>query len=99
MSELERSDDGSPPAIAKQMLVFMVRGIFFRLTFPYAQFATRDLSADVLLPMVCTHAKFPPMLVSVLFPKVWKVIRSLECAGFRVISLTGDKASVNRKLF
>ena len=82
MSELERSDNGSPPAIAKQMLVFMVRGIFFRLTFPYAQFATRDLSADILLPMVCTHAKFPPMLVSVLFLRCGKSFVALSVLGF-----------------
>ena len=55
ISEYERSLDGNSPALelAKQMLVFMVRGVFFRLCFPYAQFATRDLSADVLFPMVC----------------------------------------------
>lgn len=81
ISEFERSIDGSPPPLAQHMLVFMVRGIFFRLNFPYAQFPTRDLSADAL------------------FPIVWQVVRSLEVAGFKVISLTGDKASVNRKFF
>ena len=81
MSEFEQSLDGSPPPLAKQMLVFMVHGIFLRLNFPYAQFATRDLSADVLFPMV------------------WQIIRSLEFARFKVISLTGDKASVNCRFF
>ena len=38
--------------IAKYMLVFMVRGIFIDLNFPYAQFATRNLSSDLLFPLV-----------------------------------------------
>lgn len=38
--------------VAKHMLVFMVRGLFFKLNFPYAQFPTLDLSADLLYPMV-----------------------------------------------
>ena len=67
--------------VAKQVLVFMVRGIFTRLTFPYAQFRTAGISADLL------------------FPLLWNVIRHLECAGFKVLSVTGDKASANRKLF
>lgn len=74
---LERS--GLP--VAKHILLFMVRGIFFKLNFPYAQFPTRDLTAEDL------------------YPVVWEVIKNLECAGFRVVSLTGDKASVNRKFF
>lgn len=52
LAEFERSLAGSSPVLAKQMLVFMVRGVFFRLSFPYAQFATRDLTADTLFPMV-----------------------------------------------
>ena len=56
--------------VAKQVLVFMVRGIFTRLTFPYAQFPTAGISADVL------------------FPLLWNVIRHLECAGFKVLSVT-----------
>lgn len=35
--------------VAKYMLVFMVRGIFINLKFPFAQFATRNLSADLLV--------------------------------------------------
>ena len=98
LSEFERSIDDGSPALAKQMLVFMVRGVFFRLKFPYAQYATRDLSADVLFQLVIL------LLIASLFMlylqiKVWRVVRSLECAGFKVISLTGDKASVNRKFF
>lgn len=67
--------------VAKHMLMFVVRGVFIRMKFPYAQFATADLSADLLYPIV------------------WEVIRSLECAGFKVISVTGDKASTNRTFF
>ena len=42
----------SKPAIAKHMLVFMVRGLFVNLQFPYAQYPTTDLSADILFPLV-----------------------------------------------
>ena len=36
ISEYERSLDGNSPALelAKQMLVFMVRGVFFQIVFP-----------------------------------------------------------------
>ena len=41
------------PIIAKHMLVFMVRGLFVNnIQFPYAQYPTTDLSADVLFPLV-----------------------------------------------
>ena len=42
----------SKPVIAKHMLVFMVRGLFVSIQFPYAQYTTTDLSADVLFPLV-----------------------------------------------
>ena len=38
--------------VAKHMLVFMVRGLFIPLKFPYAQFATRNLSADLIFTLV-----------------------------------------------
>ena len=63
------------------MLVFMVRGLFIDLEFPYAQYPTSDLTADCL------------------FPLVWEVIRNLEAAGFKVISLTADKGSCNPKFY
>ena len=74
-------DHSENPLVAKHMLVFMVRGVFIKLQFPYAQYPTRDLTADVL------------------FPLVWEVIRNLEAAGYKVISLTGDKGSCNTKFF
>ena len=77
----ERTLKEEDTAIAKHMLVFMVRGLFVRIIqFPYAQYATTDLSADVL------------------FPLVWNVVRHLEAAGLKVISLTGDKGSCNPKM-
>ena len=76
---LEKTMDNPP--VAKHMLMFMVRGVFIKLKFPYAQYATADLSADLLYPIV------------------WEVVRNLECAGFKVISLTGDKASINQTFF
>ena len=38
--------------VAKQMLVFMVRGIFASVDFPYAQYTTRGISGDQLYPVV-----------------------------------------------
>ncbi len=37
-----------PAPLAKCMLVFLVRGLFTKLQFPYAQFPTSSLSADLL---------------------------------------------------
>ena len=83
MLEFERSADGGRPEIAKQMLVFMVRGVFFRMNFPYAQFATRELSADVLFPMVhICIIMLKLFIIGALFPKVWQVIRSLGSVSF-----------------
>ena len=53
--------------VAKQMLTFMVRGLFIKLQFPYAQYPTSGITAELL------------------FPLVWEVVRTLECAGFKVI--------------
>lgn len=80
--EFERSLNNSPDLpVAKHMLVFLVRGLFIKLKFPYAQYPTTSLSADILYPIV------------------WEVVKHLECAGFKVISLTGDKASINHTFF
>ena len=38
--------------VASHMLLFMVRGMFSKLEFPYAHFATRGISADALFPLV-----------------------------------------------
>jgi hypothetical protein len=40
--------------VAKQMLVLMVRGLFFNLNFPYAQFTTKGITAEYLFPLVWT---------------------------------------------
>ena len=37
--------------VAKQMLVFMVRGIFASVDFPYAQYTTRGIFGDQLYPV------------------------------------------------
>lgn len=42
---------GSPLPVAKHMLVFMVRGLFIDLKFPFAQFATRTVTSDQLFPL------------------------------------------------
>ncbi len=36
------------PEVAKSMLVFMVRGLFGPLKFPYAQFSAKNLTGDLI---------------------------------------------------
>ena len=79
IDELEAKD--KLEEVATSMLVFMVRGLFIRLAFPYAQFPCRSLSAATLYPIF------------------WDVVRNLERTGFKVVALTGDGVSYNRKLF
>ena len=45
MLEGEQNDESR---IAKTMMVFMVRGLFTRLRFPYAQFPCSSLTSDLL---------------------------------------------------
>ena len=40
-----------PNAIATHLLVILVRGIFIKLNFPYAHFATEGITADILFPI------------------------------------------------
>ena len=52
--QLQTSDADSslPPPVAKHMLVFMVRGLFQHLEFPYFQFPGDNLSGDITFPLV-----------------------------------------------
>lgn len=40
------------PTIATHLLVLLIRGIFIKLNFPYAHFATSGVTADLLFPIV-----------------------------------------------
>lgn len=75
-----QQDDEHPP-VASHVLVLMVRGIFFKLQFPYAHFGTEGITADILYPIV------------------WEAVRLLEVDGFKVICVTADGDSANRKFF
>ena len=79
--DLLRLENENEQEVAKQILVLMVRGIMFRLVFPYAHFGTRGVTADLL------------------FPIVWEAIRRLEARGLKVLCITADGASSNRKFF
>lgn len=46
------SDISDQPNLASSMLVFMVKGIFTRLEFPYAHFPCSSLTAEFLYPIV-----------------------------------------------
>ena len=67
--------------LAKTMMVFMVRGVFCNINFPYAQF-----------PM-------SPAKAHDVFPLLWQTIDRLELNSIHVLGITGDGASVNRKVF
>ena len=67
--------------LAKTMMVFMVRGVFCNISFPYAQF-----------PMASAQARD-------VFPLLWQTIDRLEMNNLHVLGVTGDGASVNRKVF
>lgn len=45
---IDADQDSSIP-LAKMMLVFFVRGLFTNLQFPYAQFASKSLSGDLII--------------------------------------------------
>ena len=79
--ESSLSIDTPALSLATSMLVLMVRGLFSKLTFPYAQFACCKLSGDLLVD------------------PVWEAVSRLERQGFRVLALTCDGASTNRKLW
>lgn len=80
--ELEKlMKDDPQPSVARNMLVFMVRGLFLKIEFPYAQFPCSSLSGDMIYPLV------------------WECISRLEACGFKVLALTADGASCNRKFF
>ena len=57
----------------------MVRGVFSKLNFPYAQFATRGATADELYPIILNADK------------------NIEGCGLKVIVITTDGVSPNRK--
>ena len=79
LMQLEKSTEHPP--IATHVLVLMVRGLFFKLEFPYAHFATEGVSADTLYPIV------------------WEAVRRLEIDGVKVMCITADGGSSNRKFF
>ena len=77
---LERQEDEHPP-VAKQILALMVRGMMFKLEFPYAHFGTCGVTGEMLYSIV------------------WEAIRRLEASEIKVICVTADGASPNRKFF
>ena len=78
--QLEGSESDASPSLATTVFVFMVRGLFSRIQFPYATFAAKSVSADQLLPLYM------------------EALFRLERCGFRVIGITLDGYSANRRL-
>ena len=78
---MKLEQDGDHPPVATHVLALMVRGLLFKLEFPYAHFATRSVTADAI------------------FPIMWEAVRILEGAGLKVLCITADGASPNRKFF
>ena len=78
---LEQQEDTGLPAVAKQILALMVRGMMFKLEFPYAHFGTCGVTGEMLYPIV------------------WEAICRLEASQIKVICVTADGESPNRKFF
>ena len=53
----------------------------------------------LFIPLNFAYAQYPTVSATadLLYPLVWDVVRSLECADFKVIGVTCDKASANRR--
>ena len=79
--ERECRDDQEHAPVATHLLVQMVRGIFFKLEFPFAHFGTAGVTADQLYPIL------------------WEGVRQVESVGLKVVFITADGASPNRKFF
>ena len=60
-------------------------------------FTVRALFVNFRFPYA--HYSTTNLTADILFPLVWDVIRHLEAAGPKVLSLTGDKGSCNPKFF
>lgn len=65
--------------LAKTMMVLMIRGLFLNFTFPYASFASSNLTGEQLIPIF------------------YEAIMRVEKCGLKVLSITLDGNSVNRK--
>ncbi len=78
---MESGTDACSATLAKTMMVFMVRGLFTKLEFPYVQFPCASLSGDLL------------------FDPLWEAIYRLERSRLKVLAVTADGASTNRRLF
>ena len=50
--ELKCAGNSPHPPVSTHILVMMVRGIFFKLEYPYAHFATKGVTINVLFPLV-----------------------------------------------
>ena len=81
LQAFELSLSASKLKLATHMVVFMVRGLFSKLKFPYVQFPCSSLNAHTLYAMV------------------WECVAHLETLGLKVLALTADGASCNRKFF
>ena len=79
---LERQSSEHPP-VAKHLLALMVRGIFFKLDFPYAHFASETATGDLLFPIVWKAVEY-----------IEAIGLKVIC-----ITADGARLSSNRKLF
>eukprot|EP00731_Ephydatia_muelleri_P023298 Em0015g881a len=74
------TDGNTAPSQAKTMVVFMIRGLFTKLQFPYAQFPCCALKGDQL------------------YDPFWEAVGRVENCGLKVLAVTMDGSSANRKL-
>lgn len=75
------SSGRTPRPLGKLMLVFMIRGLFTSLKFPYIQYPAASVKGEHI------------------FPLVRQVMKHLTVLGLRVMTITCDGASDNRRMF
>jgi len=68
---------------------------------PVAKHMLTIMVRGVLTNLCFPYAHYSTIGVAAveLFPIIWESIRTLECVGFKVISITRDGCSANRKFF
>ena len=49
---MKLEQEGDHPPVATHVLALMVRGLLFKLEFPFAHFATHSVTADIIFPIM-----------------------------------------------
>ena len=84
--------------MAKSMLVFMIRGLFTSLKFPYAQFPCTDLTGEELDILESLQICVLSCVGDQLFDPIWECIYHLERLGLKILGVCCDGLAANCRL-